>query len=419
MRTPSIAKWVQGKGSTCSHWSSSAAMKEPRVLSTETVTGDLPNVAIFIPNFRFGGAERQAYELASRLDRDKYRVTVIALQADGDFAEFFYSVSGLSVTVLGAKNPLSTLYLLNALLREKRVQVIHSFLDATHFYSLLVRLIRRNVKVILNIRDARRDRDFGYETSGSRMRERFLGRFLQSSRFLASYEVSNSEAGRRTNGRKHAAAIEVVPNGIDCERFKPDPSAKGEILNLIKVFGEVFLVGILANCTEYKDYPTFIRAAKIVLQQMENLHFLSFGENRMGTGDLAFRLVRELRITDHFHFLGPTKAVEKLLPGLDVLCSSSVTEAFSNSVCEGMACGVPCVVTDVGDSKTIVGDTGIVVSVDHPEELAAGIIKILRLDQREKARLSTRARQRILEKFEVSRMVSAYERIYSGLTGIR
>lgn len=386
-----------------------------RLHSTKDVTCNLPSVAIFVPNFRIGGAERQAYELASRLGSGNYRLALIALRGEGDLLEWFRSIPNLSVIALDSRDPLSTLIRLNSLIAEREVRVIHSFLDATHFYSLITRAIRWRLKVILSIRDAHRDRALGYATWRSRTRERILGIFLKHARFLATIQIPNSETGRRMIGGNRASRFQVIPNGIDCERFKPDPSLRDWVRNLIKVPLETPLVGIVANCTVYKDYPTFIRAAEIVSRKFNDVHFLSIGENRTKVGGLAKSLVRELGVNDRFHFLGTRSDVERLLPGLDLLCSSSVTEAFSNSICEGMSCGVPCVATDVGDSRMIVGDTGVVVPPGHPEELAAAIMRILKLDTSEARKLGMRARQRILENYEVSRMVAQYERIYESL----
>src|SRR5262249_12926770 len=90
-------------------------------------------------------------------------------------------------------------------------------------------------------------------------------------------------------------------------------------------------------------------------------------------------------------------------------------EAFSNAICEGMACGVPCVVTDVGDSCRIVGDTGIVVPPQNPEALATGLIRQLNLNPTERERLATAARQRILQNFNLAQMVKRHEHVYEAL----
>jgi len=90
-------------------------------------------------------------------------------------------------------------------------------------------------------------------------------------------------------------------------------------------------------------------------------------------------------------------------------------EGFPNVIAEAMACGVPCVVTDVGDSAEIVGDTGIVVPAGDPEALAAGWERILSMPQAERARLGLAARGRIEERFDLASVTARYEELYRRL----
>jgi glycosyltransferase involved in cell wall biosynthesis len=176
------------------------------------------------------------------------------------------------------------------------------------------------------------------------------------------------------------------------------------------------IVGIVGNFSPYKDYETFIRAARIVADRIPEVNFVSIGNCDNTIGRAMSALVDELGLATSFHFLGVRKDVHKLLPGSDVFCSSSKSaEGFSNAICEGMASGVPCVVTDVGDSAMIVGDTGIVVPPRDPESFAEGILRLLRLPPEERQKLGAAARARIVEHFSIPRMVAATEQIYDRL----
>ena len=97
--------------------------------------------------------------------------------------------------------------------------------------------------------------------------------------------------------------------------------------------------------------------------------------------------------------------------------SSSFGEAFPNVVSEAMSCGVPCVVTDVGDAALIVGETGVVVPTKDPAALAAGWRRLLDLDVQVRVQLGSAARQRVTERYNLPEIVSRYERLFEELAG--
>ena len=92
---------------------------------------------------------------------------------------------------------------------------------------------------------------------------------------------------------------------------------------------------------------------------------------------------------------------------LDILVSSSITEGFPNVIAEAMACGVPCVATDVGDTRQIVDDAGAVVPPQRPDLLAEQLLRMIQLSPDEKEALKQRARVRIVNNFGMDIMVTA------------
>ena len=97
--------------------------------------------------------------------------------------------------------------------------------------------------------------------------------------------------------------------------------------------------------------------------------------------------------------LGERQDIAELTAGLDIACSTSWGKSFANSIGEAIACGVPCVVTDVGDSRSIVGTTGKVVAAGDAAGFATALAELLHSSQDERDKMSLEARQRILEHF--------------------
>jgi glycosyltransferase involved in cell wall biosynthesis len=104
------------------------------------------------------------------------------------------------------------------------------------------------------------------------------------------------------------------------------------------------------------------------------------------------------------------------MAGLDIACSSSAFgEGFCNAIGEAMACGVPCVVTDTGDSAEIVGKTGKVVRPRDSKALANAIGEFIELGSEARKKIGLEARLRIREHFDIGVMAARYAQLYLSL----
>jgi glycosyltransferase involved in cell wall biosynthesis len=107
-------------------------------------------------------------------------------------------------------------------------------------------------------------------------------------------------------------------------------------------------------------------------------------------------LAERLQLTEWVLWTGNRSNVADIYNGLDICCSSSVGEGFSNSIAEALSCGIPCVVTDVGDSAEIVGDAGIAVPPGNISALAAALLEMIHRLTSGRSSLSRKARSQIL-----------------------
>ncbi len=117
------------------------------------------------------------------------------------------------------------------------------------------------------------------------------------------------------------------------------------------------------------------------------------------------------------HLLGLRQDIPRLTAALDIASSSSYGESFPNVIGEAMACGIPCAVTDVGDSAYIIGDTGRVVAPGDMTGLASAWEQLLAMQGTDRRALGERARARIAEHFEIGGVVKRYEAFYEELAG--
>jgi glycosyltransferase involved in cell wall biosynthesis len=106
----------------------------------------------------------------------------------------------------------------------------------------------------------------------------------------------------------------------------------------------------------------------------------------------------------------------RLAAALDVFSlSSSYGESFPNVIGEAMACGVPCVVTDVGDAAWILGNTGRVVPPRDPRALADAWREMIDLGPGGRLALGREARSRVIERFTVESVVARYDAVYENV----
>src|SRR5690606_2510752 len=148
------------------------------------------------------------------------------------------------------------------------------------------------------------------------------------------------------------------------------------------------LVGLVARWHPQKDHPGFVRAAAQLVRREPRARFVLIGNDCDAGNPELVGLVREAGVGDRMHLLGRRTDIPRLTAALDVATSSSsFGEAFPNILGEAMACAVPCVTTDVGDSADIVGDTGRVVPPRDPDALAAALAEILSMPPQARAAL--------------------------------
>ncbi len=212
--------------------------------------------------------------------------------------------------------------------------------------------------------------------------------------------------------------MQVIPNGFDLGEFQPDESARDSVRDELGVVKEAPIVGLIGRFHPQKDHENFIRAATIVAQSDTRTQFVLVGSGSEWSNTQLGGWISNAGLKERFHLLGRRDDMPRLSAGLDVLAlSSSYGEAFPLVVGQAMACGVPCAVTDVGDSAALVGDTGRVVAPRDPQSLARAIRELLELDSNERAALGKQARRRIEERFSIQSVAARYHELYREIAG--
>jgi glycosyltransferase involved in cell wall biosynthesis len=210
--------------------------------------------------------------------------------------------------------------------------------------------------------------------------------------------------------------LRVIPNGIDLDAFRPDPHARSSVRSELGTAGDARLIGLVARLDPQKDHEGFLQAARLLRARCPDVHFVLAGAGVDGRSRPLAQSVARAGLTEVVHLLGARDDIPRLTSALDIASlSSRWGEAFPNVVAEAMACGVPCVVTDVGDSAEIVGEIGLVVPPSDPQALACAWEQLLALPAEARRALGERARSRIAARYDLGQVARQYEAFYSEL----
>jgi glycosyltransferase involved in cell wall biosynthesis len=224
-----------------------------------------------------------------------------------------------------------------------------------------------------------------------------------------------SEASLRTHKKLNYAAekLEVIPNGFDLEQVKPDPAARESLRAELGLPLDAIVIGYAARFHPHKDHRNFIQAAERLHKLMPQVHFLLFGMGITWENARLASWIDSAGIRERCHLLGLRQDISRLFSGMDIATTASRSEAFPIVVGEAMACGTPCVVTDVGDSALIVENTGSVVPPEDPHLLAEAWRALIDAGPAVRRRLGIAARDRVQRHFALPAIVESYQSIYA------
>ncbi len=372
-------------------------------------------IAHVITGLPKGGAQTMLWRLLFRMDPSRFQSVVISLRGEGPLGA---SIRELSVPVysLGIQGGLSAArgeIRMVRLLREHNPHIIHGWLYHGNLAATLAALcLGGRTPVVWSIRHSLDALEREKRATRAMIR---LGAWFSRSPAIVLYNSVRSADQHRVFGYRARQEV-VIPNGFDCDVFRPSPEARSWLRReVLGVPEETLLIGMVARYHPVKDHATFLRAAGRLSRDASDVHFVLVGDGIDRSNASLIADVSQNGLDGKAHMLGARSDVPRLMAGLDIVASSSRSEAFPNVIGEAMACGVPCVVTDVGDSALLVGDRGIVIPPRDANALYHAWVALIVRGREERARLGDGARQRILTLFFLGSAVTSYKALYEGI----
>ncbi|MFQ5957925.1 MAG: glycosyltransferase [Alphaproteobacteria bacterium] len=378
------------------------------------------NLLVVIGDLDVGGTERHLVQVLSRLPRERYRVQVYALSHKGELAP---ELEAAGVPVIG---PPFSAFLRHALGRvgrrtlllavsaarlcllmlRERPAVVHLFLPEAYVVGALCALLTRCPVRVMSRRSLN-----VYQRNHPIVRrvERWLHRRMQA-------VLGNSAAvvGELRAEGAPAARLGLIYNGVDLAPYTAERSSKRAELGIDE---SALVMVIVANLIAYKGHADLLDALGTVRDSLPEGWLLLCAGRDDGRGKALRAQAAGHGLGDHVRWLGERSDVPALLCCADIGILCSHQEGFANAILEGMAAGLPMVVTDVGGNREAVVDglTGMIVPPRDPGVLGGAVLSLAREPARRKA-MGEAGRRRAADRFSLDACVARYERLYGALT---
>lgn len=308
--------------------------------------------------------------------------------------------AGIPITDLGlerGRGRLGALFTLARHMRKSRADIVQGWMYHANLAATLAAALPMapRIPVLWGIRCS----DMDTSRYGWQLRA-VIRASVRLSRRPASV-IANSQAGITVHQALGFAPrrFDYIANGLDTERFRPDPAARTAIRTSLNLPDpDTPVLAVVARVDPMKDHDGFLAA----LDRLPGAVGMVIGK---GTKNLPDR--------PNLRRMGPSTDVPRLLAAADfVVNSSAFGEGFSNALAEGMAMGCPAVATDVGDARIIVGETGHIVPPRDPAALAAALAGLIAEAPAAREARRRAARHRIEIEFALERAAEAFAALH-------
>jgi len=206
--------------------------------------------------------------------------------------------------------------------------------------------------------------------------------------------------------------IRVICNGIDTEKFAPRVDLKKALRDKLQIPAERFVIGSVGRIVPIKDHGTMLKAAELLVGRGLDLHVVLVGSGPELVRHQGYAK-QSSELSGRVTLMEATENVVEALTAMDVFVLPSLSEGMSNTLLEAMSCGLPVVASRVGGNPEVLGEkrSGLLFTAGNTPELADCVAR-LAADGGLRKQLGDAARERILQKFSLQRMVDDYSRLY-------
>lgn len=369
---------------------------------------DVIKICHLITSLDVGGAEQALVRLIQRLPQNQFRNEVVSLVEPGLFADDL-SAAGIPVVSLNMPRGYPTVSGLTRLVRHLQTTkptILQTWLYHADLLGTAAQKFVPGLRLLWNLRCS----DMVSAPHSYKLHS-IMWLLSRLSR-QPDAVIVNSGSGKNFHekfGYKPRRWAQIA-NGVDTTRFRTRPEMRKEMRTRLSIDSQAYVIGMVARYHPMKDHRTFLRAAGRFALSHPSARFVLCGKGCDNSNKLLVQMIEESDLLGRVIVLGAQRNLEMLYPCFDLLTlTSAYGEGSPNVLIEALACGVPCVSTDIGDSQQIIGDAGLVVAPNDPQKLATAWEAMVKLDT---GALARRACARAVENYCIDQICREYEMLY-------
>lgn len=361
-----------------------------------------------VPSLRLGGAERQVVDLVTGLS-DNFDVHLLTFERELDQIE---SLNNKRIRFYNYprkyKYDFSPALEIARIIRRNEISIIHCTLQISLLFGLLGRLLsRRNPKLV-----------FASHTTLNRdLKDEIFDRILYTPMMLAFDKIITVCKNQRAFWSNKYPFLRnkliTIYNGIDTDRYRDEVSdhEKYDLRKMLKIEAGFLTVGILGGFRPEKGHEYALRALRILLDRGIWMKLLLIGDGERH--NYLESLSKKLCVWEHVLWVGYQKDPRDYLSLCDMLLVPSYAETFSLAILEALAMGKPVIATEVGGTPEVIenGTNGFLVKSRDAKDIAQKL-QLLTEDSELRKRLSSKARQSVEGRFNMSRMIEKTQRLF-------
>ncbi len=311
---------------------------------------------------------------------------------------------------------LRCLFVLHRLLKKHQIEMIHAHDDKTLLYGWLLKILNPKLVIVFTchlLLDYDRNDFHSLKAYLNYLVRDKVAAFLMKMFSKPAMAVSGATKQQLIDRGFKETDIIVLYNGIDTEIWKKNNGHSPVLRHELCVKDTDSLVGTVARISYQKDFPTFIKVAKIVTDQLPGTQFVIVGDGRADELEELRQDVRNLGLEKSIHFTGHRNDLFNVYSSFDLFLMTSIVEGLPNTVLEAMAMEIPVVSTSVSGVPELVsnGKTGYLCDLGDYKSLAEKVINLLENGSL-RVNFAVQSRKRIENHFSFSERVKKLETMY-------